>query len=102
MVKTVAHIALNDKYEYVDCVGDADEQTVSRAAQYKLEVETTDLLPTLLGCLEQARQECPKDFKVIVFCQTRSLNTLPGTILLTWPPSKTAIESRAGNHKIQI
>jgi len=70
MVKKVAHIALKAEYKFVDCVGDADSQTVDQVLQFKLEVDTKSLLPTICGLLEEARQERPDDFKIMVFFPT--------------------------------
>jgi len=70
MVKTVAHIALKKDYEFIDCVGDDDNQTVEQVRQYMLEVRVEGIMYALCGLLEQARRECPNDYKVIVFFVT--------------------------------
>ena len=64
MVRAVSHIALKDDYKFVDCVGDAEMDSVKQVAQYKLFTDVGALLPTICALLHKARTECPKDYKV--------------------------------------
>ena len=74
-VMGIARFALRDKFEHIDCVG-KDTDTHKRVPQSFTLVDESNVMIELASAIQEAVEEDPKRFKIMVFFVTARLTQL--------------------------